>query len=123
MDRPLDRITIHELKARTYIGFVDWEREKKQEVCVSICLHADLSLACKTDSVEDTVDYKAVKAQVLDLIENNRFLLIEKMAEDIARLCLEVPRVEQADVVVNKGSALRFAKSVEASITRFKRHE
>lgn len=123
MNRPLDRIAIHELTARTYVGFVGWEREKKQEVCVSICLHADLSLACKTDKVDDSVDYKAVKARVLDLIESNRFLLIEKMAADIAELCLEVPRVERADVVVNKGSALRFAKSVEASITRFKRHE
>ena len=123
MNRPLDRITIHEIAARTYVGFIDWEQEKKQDVRITVRLYADLSRACKSDNVDDTVDYKAVKTRVLDFVESNRFFLIEKMAEDIAAICLEIPRVEQADVIVNKGSALRFAKSVEAAITRFKSHE
>ena len=120
MDRPLDRITIHELTTRTFVGFNPWEREKQQEVCITVSLHADLSAACRSDRVEDTVDYKAVKTQILNLVENNRFDLIEKMAQDIAEACLAEPRVMRADVTVNKGGALRFARSVEAAITRFK---
>lgn len=120
MTNPLDRITIHDLTARTYIGFIDWERERKQEVAITICMHANLSAACKSDKVADTVDYKEIKVRVLDLVENNRFDLIEKMAEDIAGVCLVLPLVRRVDVTVNKGSALRFAKSVEVSITRIK---
>ena len=120
MDRPLDRITIHRLSARTYIGFIDWEREKKQEVSITVSLFADLAVACKSDKVEDSVDYKTVKSGILELVENNRFDLIEKMAEDIAAVCLAIPRVEKVEVTVNKGAALRFAKGVEVSITRFK---
>jgi FolB domain-containing protein len=118
MTRQLDTLTIHDLTARTFVGFNDWEREKKQEVRITVRLHADLRRACVTDRVEDTVDYKKIKTSVLFLVEENRFDLIEKMAEDIARICLETPLVEEVDVTVNKGSALRFAKSVEVTIHR-----
>jgi D-erythro-7,8-dihydroneopterin triphosphate epimerase len=118
MTKILDTLTIHELTARTFVGFNDWEREKKQDVRITIRLHADLRRACVTDKVDDTVDYKQIKTLVLNLVENNRFDLIEKMAEDIARTCLETPLVEEVDVTVNKGSALRFAKSVEVTIHR-----
>ena len=123
MDTPLDRITIHDLTTRTFVGFNPWEREKMQEVRISVSLYADLSEACRSDRVEDSVDYKAVKTRILALVENNRFDLIEKMAQDIAEVCLAIPRVERADVIVNKGGALRFARSVEAAITRFRCHD
>ena len=123
METPLDRITIHDLTTRTFVGFNNWEREKKQEVRISVSLYADLSEACRSDRVADSVDYKAVKTSILELVENNRFDLIEKMAQDIADVCLAIPRVERADVTVNKGGALRFARSVEAAITRFRRHD
>ncbi len=114
----LDTLTIHDLSVRTFVGFNDWEREKKQDVRITIRLRADLRRACVTDEVEDTVDYKQIKTKVLDWVENHRFNLIEKMAEDIARICLDVPLVEEVEVTVNKGSALRFAKSVEVTISR-----
>ncbi len=118
----LDRITIRELKARTFVGFNDWEQEKKQEVSITIALHADLTVACHSDKVEDTIDYKIIKNRVLTFVENNRFNLIEKMSEDIAKLCLENTQIEIVEVTVNKGSALRFADSVETNIIRYKKH-
>ena len=120
MSIPLDRIRINRLMARTYVGFVDWEKEKKQDVAISITLHADLRRACRTDDVTDTIDYKELKKEILDTVEAGRFLLIERMAEEIARICLEHPRVSRVDVTVNKLSALRFARSVSVEITREK---
>jgi D-erythro-7,8-dihydroneopterin triphosphate epimerase len=115
---PLDRIRIQELKARTFVGFNDWEREKKQDVAISVTLHADLRSACESDRVDDTVDYKTIKNRILSLVEGSRFLLIEAMAERIAAVCLEDPKVVRVDVLVDKLSALRFAKSVQVEITR-----
>ena len=120
---PLDRIRIRQLTARTFVGFNDWEREKKQDVAISVTLHADLRRACETDQVGDTVDYKTIKNRILSLVEGSRFLLIEAMAEGIARVCLEDPRVVRVDVVVDKLSALRFAKSVQVEITRVREPE
>ena len=115
---PLDRIRIQELKARTFVGFNDWEREKKQDVSISVTLHADLKRACDSDQVGDTVDYKTLKKRILSLVEGSRFLLIEAMAERIAGVCLDDSRVVRVDVLVDKLSALRFAKSVQVEITR-----
>jgi FolB domain-containing protein len=107
--------------ARTYIGFNDWEKEKKQDVAISVTLHADLGRACVSDEVSDTVDYKQIKREILENVEERGFQLIEKMAEDIALICLRHPQVMRVDVEVNKLSALRFAKSVSVEITREKR--
>lgn len=123
MSIPLDRIKISELLARTFVGFNDWEKEKKQDVAISVTLHADLLNACRSDDVADTVDYKKIKQDILKLVEGGRFNLIEKMAEDIANICLSVSAVRRVDVVVDKLQALRFAKSVQVAITREKSDE
>ncbi len=120
MEKPLDRIRIVGLMARTYVGFNDWEREKKQDISISVTLHADLEKACGSDAVADTIDYKQVKRNILRLVEGARFSLIEAMAEAIAKTCLEAPLVARVDVLVDKLSALRFARSVQAEITRFR---
>ena len=117
----LDKIHIRELMARTYIGFNDWEKATRQDVAITLTLHLDLSVAGHTDDVKDTVDYKRLKQRILNLVEKGRFLLIEKMASDIAHICLEDSLVERVDVLVDKLSALRFAKSVAVEISRSKK--
>ena len=77
-----------------------------------------MSRAGQSDRIEDTVDYKAVKKQVLQLVEKSSFLLIERLAEEIARLCLAAAGVQRVTVVVDKPGALRFARSVAVEITR-----
>lgn len=119
---PLDRIRINRLMARTFIGFKEWEKQKKQDVAINITLHADLREACRSDDVKDTIDYKALKKRILAMVEGTRFLLIEAMAERIACICLESPQVERVDVTVDKLTALRFAKSVQVEISRFRAH-
>ncbi len=118
--RPLDRIRIQELTTRTVIGFKDWEREKKQDVSLTLVLHVDLRPAGLSDDVADTVDYKRVKNRVLALVEGSEFKLIERLAEAVAACCLEEPGVAQVDVTVDKLGALRFARSVSVEISRSK---
>ena len=66
------------------------------------------------------MDYKQVKQQVLALVEGSSFYLVEKLAQEVARLCLKAPRVERVTVIVDKPGALRFARSVAVEITRTK---
>ena len=117
-ERRLDRIRINQLAARCIIGIKDWEREKHQEISISVTLHGDLADACRSDDIADTVDYKQLKHRILAFVEGSEFYLIERLAEGIAELCLEQPRVERVDVVVDKLGALRFARSVAVEITR-----
>ena len=114
----MDRIHIRDLLQRCIIGIYDEERREKQDVVINITLHADLRKAGQSDDIEDTVDYKTIKKRVIAMVEDSAFLLVERLAERIAEICLQDHRVKQVDVRVAKPGALRFARTVEVDITR-----
>ena len=113
-----DRILIEDLTARCFIGIDDDERREKQDVRVSLVLWADLSAAGRSDRIEDTVDYRALKKRVLRLVEDSRYHLLEALAEAVAEACLSEPRVVRVRVRIDKPSALRFARTVGVEVTR-----
>ena len=113
-----DQIHIRELRFRCIIGTLPEERIEKQDVVVNVTLWADLRAACRTDRIEDTVDYKAVKKEILAMGEQSQFNLIEALAQRIADLCLKDSRIRQVRVCVEKPAALRFARTVAVDILR-----
>ena len=116
--KPLDRILIVDLMLRGRIGVSEDERRERQDIVINIVLHADLGQACRSDRLEDTVDYKAIKKKIIAFVENTTVQLVERLAEGIAEICLSDARVQRADVSVAKPGALRFARSVGVEITR-----
>lgn len=119
MDEPLlDKIYIRDLVCRCIVGINPDERTKRQEVIINILLEADLKKPCKTDAIEDTVDYKAIKLDVLQMVETSSYFLLERLADNIADICLENAMVKRATVTIDKPGALRFAKSVAVEIVR-----
>ena len=116
--RPPDKIHILDLLLRCVVGVTEDERREKQDVNINITLEADLSEGCRSDRIEDTVDYKTIKKNVIALVENSEFHLLERLAERIADVCLSDPRVVRAQVFVEKPGALRFARSVGVEIVR-----
>jgi len=114
----MDRIHIRDLALRCLIGVFPEERREKQDVIINIVLECDHRAAARSDKLEDAVDYKSIKKNVVALVEVSRFNLIETLADRIAALCLENPRVSSVTVTVDKPGALRFARSVAVEITR-----
>jgi FolB domain-containing protein len=114
----MDRILIRDLLVRCVLGLTEHERREKQDVVINLALHADLRSAGENDRLEDSVDYRALKKRVLALAEASSFHLVEALAEHIASLCLEEPRIQRVDVTVEKPSALRFARTVGVELTR-----
>ena len=112
------KIRINNLRMRCVVGIADWEQNVRQDVSVTVTLHMDLHPAGKSDDVADTIDYKQLKKRIMDHLEGHSFGLIERMAYEVAGICLGDERVQQVDVVVNKLGALRYADSVEVEITR-----
>jgi FolB domain-containing protein len=121
-DRPapaaLDRIFIRDLAIRCIVGVDEQERQAEQEILVHLTIHADLRRAGRTDALEDTVDYRALKQRILQLAQASRFRLIEALAERIADECLTDRRIERIEVAVEKPGALRFARTVGVEIAR-----
>jgi D-erythro-7,8-dihydroneopterin triphosphate epimerase len=117
-ESPLDRIVIRDLQFRCIVGVDREERMDKQDVVAQITLHTDLRKAGRTDAIEDTVDYRLLKKDILRMAEASRFYLIEALAESIADICLTRDRVVRVDVIVEKPGALRFARTVGVEIVR-----
>lgn len=118
MTECLDKIFIRDLLLRCIVGIYPDERENKQDVIINIELSCDLSKAAASDQIDDTINYKSLKKEIIDLVENSAFLLIERMAGEIASLCLAHSGVLQVRVTVDKPGALRFARSVAVEIVR-----
>lgn len=114
----MDRILIRDLSARCIIGVNAEERREKQDVLINLSIYVDLRKAGKTDRFEDTVDYRALKKRIFAMVENSHYYLIEALAEAIAEICLTDSAIFQAQVTVEKPSALRFARSVGVEIIR-----
>ena len=115
----MDRILIKDLRARCILGINDDERREKQDVVINLALSADLHQAGKSDRFDDAVDYRSLKKRILALVEDSSYYLVEALAERIAEVCLEHhPAIVQAQVTVEKPSALRFARSVGVEIAR-----
>jgi D-erythro-7,8-dihydroneopterin triphosphate epimerase len=113
-----DAIEIKDLLLRTILGTNPEERVNRQDVVINMTLFADTRRAGETDDIEDTVNYKSITKRVIDLVERSEFLLVERMAAEIARVGLEDPRVGRVRVSVEKPGALRFARSVGITIER-----
>jgi D-erythro-7,8-dihydroneopterin triphosphate epimerase len=118
---PLDQIAISDLRFRCIVGLGEDERREKQDIVTQIVLFADLRAAGRSDAIEDTVDYKALKKQILAAAERSQFRLIESLAQSIADVCLGHDRVERVAVTVEKPGALRFARTVSVRIVRDRR--
>jgi FolB domain-containing protein len=113
-----DKILIKDLLLRGIVGINDWEREKIQDILVNIELVTDLKPAGKSDRIGDTVNYRTLTKQIIQMVEKANRFTVEALAADIARLCLFDPKVTRVRVRVEKPSALRFADSVGVEIER-----
>ncbi len=113
-----DKIYIRDLEIRCIIGVNQVERTEKQDVVINIILFTDTRKAGRTDALADSVDYKRVKKSILSLVESSEFLLIEKLADEIAKVCLDDSKVQKVNVTVDKPGALRYTRSVAVEIVR-----
>lgn len=114
----MDKIYIRDLALRCIIGIYPEERREKQDVIFNVVLEGDFSKAARTDRISVAVNYKELKQEIRALVESSQFLLIERLADRVAALCLKNRAVRRVTVTVDKPGALRFARSVAVELTR-----
>ena len=114
----MDKIFIHALKTETIVGIFDWERQIKQTVVMDIEFSADIAKAARSDSIDDTLNYKAVAKRVLAFVDESSFHLVETLAEHIAMLVLEEFGVSWVSVTLSKPGAIRGSRDVGVMLER-----
>lgn len=96
-------LAIHGLKQSVRLGCTEEERVFPQLVSVEMNLELDMSSACKSDSLSDTVDYISIVSCLEDLAREYSWNLLEKLAYDMAGQVLSrFSVIEQAEVIVTK---------------------
>ncbi|GMQ47646.1 MULTISPECIES: dihydroneopterin aldolase [Vibrio] len=114
----LDKVFIEQLEVITTIGVYDWEQEIKQKLILDIEMAHDNAPAGKSDDVADALDYSKVSEAVLNHIENGRFLLVERVAEEVAAIIQQQFNVPWVKIRLAKPGAVPQAKSVGVVIER-----
>ena len=114
-----DLIKINGISAKGFHGVFQSERKKGQKFIVDIELNVNLNNL--KDDLSKTVNYAEVAQIAHDNITGKPVLLIETLAENIARLILrKYKKVKQVKVIVHKPKAplaLNF-KDVSVEIIR-----
>lgn len=117
----LTKIFIKDLTIACRIGTTEAERKEKQSVLINITLWVDAIKAGETDDITQTVNYYDVYLKIIELGERGPFNLLERLAEEIALICLDLPKVKRAEVRVEKPKALKLAASAGVEIDRIKK--
>lgn len=109
-------ISIKNLRLRTFIGFNPDEKANKQDVVINVRIEHQPHPAALHDDVDSALDYKVITKSIIAHVEGGRFLLLEKLAQDLIALCCTDPAVTSVEVTVDKPHALRFADSVSVTL-------
>lgn len=114
----MDRVFIEDLRMQTIIGVFDWEREITQTVSLGLEMGFDISKAAKSDSIADTLDYKAVSKRLISLVEGSDYQLVEALAEECAKVVLAEFPVRWLRLKLSKPGAVRGSSAVGVIIER-----
>ena len=114
-------IDITNLRLRTFIGFNPDERVKRQDIVINARIDYRLNPAILSDDVESALNYKTITKEIIALVENNRFLLLEKLVACVLAICAGHRDVHYARVTIDKPHALRFADSVSLTLEHHSR--
>ncbi|MGK7930691.1 MAG: dihydroneopterin aldolase [Microcystaceae cyanobacterium] len=115
----MDQIYIKKIRTYGYIGFFPEEKVLGQWFEVNLRLTTDLSLAGKSDRLEDTVNYAEAVSIVQKIVSTEKFDLIERLAQAIADEVLKLDKVTQVQVQVIKEPPIPdFDGQIVIEITR-----
>jgi dihydroneopterin aldolase len=115
----MDRIELRGMSFQGRHGVRPEERAQAQEFKIDIEVDADLTAAGRTDHLEDTVDYRQLRAAAREVIEGESRKLLESLAGAIAERIVVLPRVEAVSVRVAKRPATM--QPIEAAAVRIYR--
>ncbi len=130
----MDRILIDDLRVLTVIGALPHEREIAQPIRIDLSIGLDLRDAGLSDELDDTVNYGLVSERVSDLVGTSKYVLLERLAAEVADLVLGFDRVEEVDLTITKlrppipnpveSTAVRIVRTrAEANVPPLRSHE
>lgn len=85
-----------------YHGVLEHERAYGNDFCVTLRIEADLSLACDSDKVDDTINYAVVYNLVREEIMKPSNLIENAAYRILRRVKSSFPQISRIEVAVSK---------------------
>jgi dihydroneopterin aldolase len=102
----MEEIIIKGLKIFAYHGVNPEETENGQEFELDITMFADLSVARKSDDLEDTINYAKARKIINAAMCDKPYKLIERVADEVAeRLIDNFDSLKRVEVLLKKPNA------------------
>ena len=114
----MDTVFIEGLTIETVIGIYDWERKVRQPLVLDVEMAFDNTRPAASDSIADTLDYKAVSKRLIAFVEASSFQLVETLAERCAGIIRDEFGVAWVRLKLAKPGAVRGAKAVGVIVER-----
>ncbi len=96
------RITVDRIDVRVHIGVTEKEKKRRQRISVSLDIVPQTGPGHIDDCIDSTVNYSALRQDVLLLLKQERFGLIETAAEKIADRIASRYAISALSVTVTK---------------------
>jgi dihydroneopterin aldolase len=116
----MDIIFLEQVKVQTKLGVPEWERMMPQTIILDIEIGYDLTNACQSDAITDTIDYGAVVRRIRETLTENSFKLVEALAEHVCQLILQEFGALSVKIKVAKPGILPGLKALGVVIERGK---
>ena len=114
----MDIIFLREVRVDTVIGVYEWERRAPQTIELDLDIGIPSEAPCHSDNIGDTIHYGEVVERLRATLAEQHFLLIEALAEHIARIVREEFGAPWVRVAVTKLGILPGVKKVGVQIER-----
>jgi len=104
-----DAIELTGIRAYGRHGANASERDVAQALDLDVRVELDLGVARRSDALADTLDYAALHARIVALVASRSDVLLERLADAIARAVLADARVRAVEVAIAKPRLLAGA--------------
>ena len=84
------KIRIQDLRLRTFVGINEDEKKNRQDVVINIRIHYHAEKAVSFNAIDEALNYRTITKQVIAHVEGNRFLLLERMTDEVLALVMEL---------------------------------
>lgn len=115
-----DHIRLSGIAAIGHHGVFDHEKRTGQPFITDVVLYRDVSAAAASDDLNLTVNYGEVAEYVKKLITDERYELIETLADRMATSLLEKFPVDAVEVTVHKPKAPIAVTFGDVSVTVYR---
>jgi len=117
----MDVIFITDLRVEMLIGVYDWERKVPQTVQLDLEIGIPDGGGPRSDRIRETIDYAKVIQRIQASLQQERFLLVERLAEHLASLVMTEFKAPWVRINVSKLAVEKDVKRVGITIERGKK--